>query len=125
MTRNSLKQAQTLDELISRRFDLAEQALVVALRRLSSLDDEIARLCIERARVPHLADDATAFVNIEARRSALAKDIDRLRQDRLAAETETEALRERLKRMLRRKIALKSAVASLSDETRRIASRRH
>ena len=124
MTRNPLNQAQTLDALISRRCDLAEQALGAALRRLSALGDQISRLSIERAKVPHDLGDATAFAGIEARRSALTYDIYRLRQERLATEVEMEKLRDRLTRLLRRKIALQSAAASLSDETRRIGARR-
>jgi uncharacterized membrane-anchored protein len=125
MTRNALQQARAIHELIARRLQNAEMAFGASLERLSALDAKIAALCIARAQIVHLAEDASAFSSIESFRYGARVNIEKLKKDRVETLNECEALRVELGRLLRRKIAIDGVLASIVEEHRRIKARAH
>jgi chromosome segregation ATPase len=115
MTKAKIEEAKSLFSLTSNRLEAAETAFGAALRRLSALDAEIAALVIDRART---ADEGSlAAVELVRRMAALR--IDEMRRERRALETESEALREETRQLLRQKIALEGELAALEEEASR------
>lgn len=125
MRRTRLHQAQSVYELLRRRLENAEQKLRAGLLRLAALDLEIARRCVERAQGANDADDlALSFATIESRRRASMAKIEELRKERVAAEFRCDELRGETRRLLRRKIAVESAIAAMDEDARKSSARR-
>lgn len=125
MTRARLKEAKLLYDLLCRRLEDAERTLRASLLRLSALDAEIARLCIECARIAGAGDDtALSIVSIEGRRQATLSEIERLKNARHVAVAVCDQRRGTAREILRRKIAVESALAAMEEDVRRSALRR-
>lgn len=119
MIRNSIRQAKALQDVVGRRLQNAELLLSAGLLRLSMLDSEISRLCIERAEISSAWDEPSAMASIELRRKMAAARIDELKAARLVADAECDRLRDETRGLLRRKIALDAAIDDLEGEQRR------
>jgi hypothetical protein len=119
MKKNVLRQAKALHEIVGRRLLNAELLLSAGLLRLSMLDAEISKLCVERAEISVAWNEPAAFASIEMRRRMAAARIEELRLSRLEAEAECERLRDETRRLLRRKIALDAAIDDIVSEERR------
>jgi len=125
VTRARLKEAKLLHDLLCRRLEDAERTLRAGLLRLSALDAEIARLCIECARIAGAGDDAAlSIASIEARRRAILSEIERLKKERHVAVAVCDQHRGTSCEILRRKIAVESALAAMEVEVRPGALRR-
>lgn len=115
----SVDNAAEVFALICKQLEAAETAFGASLRRLSTLDAEIAELVIARARSSASGDQALSVAAIELQRRMAALRIDDLRRSREAIETECEVLRHKTRRLLRQKIALESALSAALEEKRR------
>jgi hypothetical protein len=120
---NALHQARELREIVVKRLQSAESLLGAGLLRLSLLDAEISKLCIQRAELSLARAEAEAFASIEMTRRLAAARIEELRRLRKEAEAECERLRGETRDLLRRKISLDAAIGEIEDEKRR--RRRH
>lgn len=124
MTRARLKEAKLLYDLLCRRLEDAERALRASLLRLSALDAEIARLCIECARIAGAGDDtALSIASIEGRRRATLGEIERLKTARDGVLAACDQHRGTTREIVRRKIAVESALTEMELEVRRCALR--
>jgi hypothetical protein len=120
MTRTALKQAKELHEIVGRKLQNAELLLGAGLLRLSMLDAEISKLCIERAELSFAHAETEGLAAIEMKRRMAAARIDDLKRSRTEAEAECERLRGDTRSLLARKIALDAVLDELAIEQRRL-----
>ena len=111
MTKTVLHQARELHEIVGKQLQNAELLLGAGLLRLSMLDAEISKLCIERAELSLSRSDVDGFAAIEMKRRMAALRIEELKCDRLRGDT---------RGLLARKIALDAAIEELVTEQRRL-----
>lgn len=119
MTKTALHQARELHEIVGKRLQNAELLLGAGLLRLSMLDAEISKLCIERAELSLARADVEGLASIELKRRMAAARIEDMKRVRHEAEAECERLRGDTRELLRRKIALDAAIDDLVNEQRR------
>lgn len=116
MTKTELKKARELHEIVGKRLQNAELLLSAGLLRLSMLDAEISKLCIERAELSLSRLDADGLPAIEMQRRMAAARIEELKRRRHEAEAECERLRGDTRELLQRKIAIDAAIDDLVRE---------
>lgn len=120
MTKTVLHQARELHEIVGKQLQNAELLLGAGLLRLSMLDAEISKLCIERAELSLSRSDVDGFAAIEMKRRMAALRIEELKRSRHQAEAECDRLRGDTRGLLARKIALDAAIEELVTEQRRL-----
>ncbi len=120
MTRTQLTQAKDLHEIVAKKLQNAELLLGAGLLRLSMLDAEISKLCIERAELSFAHAETEGLASIELKRRMAATRIEELKRSRVDAEAECERLRADTRVLLARKIALDAATEELMIEQRRL-----